>query len=170
MSDNEDISGRLDTGYEEDLGDSFEDDLGEEKDEFVSERNVFERAGRQDPFAEMFSKEEPSDSREHILWVKQLSKKERFFYTLREVVNECSETIEKIDAKVLVEKIKNVDGLQYKNSWGIVLGYLATNGGQRLEKRRVLSVIEKVPETIKKEFGIEKPDIIRYARYWSLYL
>jgi ribosomal protein S18 acetylase RimI-like enzyme len=160
--------------YEDDIdfgGEDEDDDRGDMEEETqYHERNVMERVSIEDPFSELFEKPEPADEKEHKFWVKSLTKRERFFFVLREVINDCQEKIERVDKKLIVEKVKNLDGIQYKNPWGFILGYLASKGGQKLSKLRVKDIISKVPPDVSKEYGIQPADVVRYARFWNLYL
>jgi len=152
-----------------------QDSLSEYEEEgqtYGAERNAYERAGSEDPFAVIFEKPEPSEDKEHKKWVKNLNKRERFYYTIKsEVLPECEEIFpEKINKQMLIDKSTDLPGLEYRNPWAFVLGFMASQGGRKLDKAKILDIINKVPEPIKEKYGIAPADIVRYARYWSKFI
>ena len=70
--------------------------------------------------------------------------------------------------EILLSKVGNITNVQYKNPSAYILGYLALNKGQ-IDKKRVKHIFNSVLPDFKEE-GVTPPDVIRYARYWSLFL
>ena len=78
----------------------------------------------------------------------------------------------KIDETVLQDQINKDNSTvnfkyKYINPTAFVLGFIASNKGIKMTKKSVNDTflsIEDLTQELKD--GIEKPDIIRYARYW----
>lgn len=158
---------------DDDFDDVADDILSDaDEPEFKAERSAYERSGVEDPFSSVFSKPEPTDEKEHITWVKGLNKRERFYYILKtKAIPQIEEAFPgQINKQLLVDKTMDLDGLEYKNPWAFLLGFIASQGGQKLDKQKVLGVISKVPISISSAHGITPPDIIRYSRYWSKFI
>jgi len=156
-----------DSDYEEEYNSGSDDGP-----QYAAERSAYERTGKEDPFTVVFDKPEPSEKKEHDKWVRGLSKRERFYYTIRtEVIPEIEDIFPgQITKQVLVDKTLDLVGLEYRNPWAFVLGFIASGGGRRLEKAEILNTLAKTPVAIKEKYGITPPDVIRYARYWVRFI
>lgn len=158
---------------DENYDDEQDQEIDEQEDsnsdyEVQAERGAWDRTSHEDPFIAVFDKPEPSDEKEHLKWVRNLSKKERFYYTIRsEVLPEVEEKFrEKIDKKFLVEKTMDLVGLEYKNPWAFVLGFIS----RKLSRVKVQDTFDRTPQHIKEQYGITRADIVRYARYWNKFI
>lgn len=60
-----------------------------------------------------------------------------------------------------VNRIKNIEHI---NPAGYLVGYYTTIGGRKINTIRVNEVFSMLNHF--SEYGMEKPDIIRYTRYW----
>ncbi len=165
------------------MGD-FYDFEGEEK-TYGQERNVFDRITYRDIYSEFMSAPTIIDEKKRSREI--LSPEDQFLNNVRNFCREINED-EKLRLKIsqkdninLAEKSRLVTNIRYKNYVGYVLGYLASEQGKNIKKDTVLKIIkifvptdkDKDLSTVKnmvKSAGIIGEDIIRYARYWNLYL
>lgn len=100
------------------------------------------------------------------------SPKDRFIFQAdgfsRRINDENIFNISEQDRVVMFEKLSLVNDIQYKNPIAYVLGYLASLGKRKLDPKVVKDVISKLPQI--QEDGIYPPDVVRYARLWSIFL
>jgi hypothetical protein len=67
------------------------------------------------------------------------------------------------DIGYMIEKSKEMTYVEFKNAEAYVLGYVASNGGTRIDKPSVNIVFNKLLSSFP---SISKEDVIRYARLW----
>ena len=60
-----------------------------------------------------------------------------------------------------IPKLKNP---QYINPLGYILGYMATNGGEGMDKSQINKTLAYIPRL--KNYGFTEPDLIRYVNLW----
>jgi hypothetical protein len=144
----------------------------EEADNLRSEVKAFERAGQSGKLAELLSStvsgKDKKGGREAI------SLEDRFLINVdsisRKLNSEEITNLTENDINIMLEKSQFILGLKYKNPTAYILGYIASKGGTNLDPVNVKFVINKILPKIDKDAGIEPPDVVRYARYWKLYL
>jgi hypothetical protein len=64
----------------------------------------------------------------------------------------------------LCEKADTLEKVKYLNPMAFILGYLATNGGQQMDKKKIMNVLNNL--SVIDDETITKPDVVRYSRYW----
>lgn len=139
-------------------------------DTFQDEVKARERSGG-DPFSLYLStaNADPRKKDQRIL-----SQEDKFIVGMRNLYyrmkDEGIETVSLEDIKVMLEKTKQIPGLRFKNPTAYILGYIASQGGKTLEPEDINHVAEDILPQIDKTGGITKPDIVRYARYWFMFL
>jgi hypothetical protein len=145
-----------DYGYDFEGGDDdFEQDYEyEEEQEFKEERGAFERAGAA-----------------YLIGVglKYVTNPIEKFKIIVDAVYNKIKSIAGIgegDLKVMMDKVSNINQVQYKNPPAYVLGYIASKGGREITKERLNLAESLIPEMSTKEDVITPPDIIRYAVFW----
>lgn len=72
--------------------------------------------------------------------------------------------IGKSDLDTLIGRVHKIKNVEYKNATAYVLGFIASNRGKGIDMNKLkqtFEVIKYLPEG-----GVEKPDIIRYAKFW----
>lgn len=65
----------------------------------------------------------------------------------------------------MVETARMLNVVKHKNAASYVLGFLASHGGGKIDKKGVDFVIAKVLPHVQEEHVLP-PDVIRYARLW----
>uniref|UniRef100_A0A6C0CZN2 Uncharacterized protein n=1 Tax=viral metagenome TaxID=1070528 RepID=A0A6C0CZN2_9ZZZZ len=70
------------------------------------------------------------------------------------------------DIKEMIEYAANIHNIQYKNPTAYILGYIATNGGKNIDKKKVDYLIKNVLDITMDRSSVTPPDIIRYSRFW----
>ena len=74
--------------------------------------------------------------------------------------------LNKNDIKILLEKVSTIKekgfNIAFINPSAYILGYIASEGGARIEKGGVKYVFEKVLKLVD---YVSQPDVIRYARF-----
>jgi hypothetical protein len=76
------------------------------------------------------------------------------------------------DKDLIIEKTTYLGKLRYRNPFAYALGYIASNAGKDITKKsvdRALKIL-KQEKNLREEYGVEVPDVIRYARVWKLLL
>ena len=68
--------------------------------------------------------------------------------------------------RMILEKVLQLQDVEYKNATAYVLGYVATEGGQKLTSKGFKWVVNKLLPHVEDKSVLE-PDIIRYARLWE---
>ena len=155
MSDNDD---------DDDWNSSGEDEYEEEDEEEIQyepEINVFERVGLP---GDMFGIN-PLTMAEKIA----MSPLDKFKMDVRIVARQLDSwdiDISNDDIIKMIETAVKVDKVEHKNPTAYVLGFLASNGGRKLDHKLFKYVVDQVID--KTEKGNVKPaDVIRYARLWE---
>jgi hypothetical protein len=69
----------------------------------------------------------------------------------------------------MLDKIPSIAAVRYKNPTAYILGFLASRGGRVMDRDKVVDIITNVLPLIG-DSGVEGPDVVRYARYWTMYL
>lgn len=70
----------------------------------------------------------------------------------------------KSDLETMIGKVHKIKNIEYKNATAYVLGFIASNRGKNIDinkLKQTFNVIKFLPEG-----GVERPDIIRYAKFW----
>lgn len=115
---------------------------------------------------------------------RETSPEDRFLITMDAIARSLNDTIKSIPGasgkgmglgedsfRELLSKAITVPNLRFKNPTAFILGYIASSGGKGdLQVEKVRFVIDKILPKIPQGSGIEPPDVVRYARYWRLYL
>lgn len=65
----------------------------------------------------------------------------------------------------MIETSRKLNAVKHKHSAAYVLGFLASNGGIKIDKKGLNFVFKKALPHISDE-SVLKPDVIRYARLW----
>jgi Family of unknown function (DUF5770) len=140
--------------------------MDEDDYDFQMEAKAYERTGPSGKLAELLSGQTKDKRKE--------SPTDRFLIAVDAISREFeSNGIAKIsdsDITKMLEKSQDISDIKYKNPTCWILGYLASSGGSSLDKKRVLKVIDDILPQISKSDGVEAPDVIRYARFWRLFL
>lgn len=141
-------------------------DIGGE-DEYGIEAKAFERASLGGKLAELMTSTLTDKKKGER---NKLTPEDRFLIGVdaecRRLTEE-GEVLTQDDIDNMLEKSQSLKGLKYKNVSAYILGYIASNGGKSLEKKKVMRVLNDVLPMLKKTSGVEKPDVIRYARLWT---
>ena len=155
----------------DDYEDFFADD---QRDNYQAEAKAFERVGGGGKLAELLDSPDTLEKMEGKEGRVILSPKDRFLISTdalcRRLHSEHVATLTEQDITKILTSATLLRDLQYKNYVGFVLGYLASKGGEELNPITVKNVIDNVLPVIGSEGGITPPDIIRYGRYWKIYL
>jgi len=69
------------------------------------------------------------------------------------------------DVTYILESIVKLDKPEYKNATGYILGYIVSGGGNKINKKKLLEVIELLTDFLEDK-SVQAPDIIRYSRLW----
>jgi len=139
---------------------------------YKAEINVYERCGMPGPAAAFFgstiSGGDFGDLQRKINRMVQ-DPVERFAVYVDAISRNLNSNrdIEIVDNDIIemLTHIKDIKDVQYKNPSAYILGYLATNGGRKMDKSTVKNVIEKILPQVSGG-SVEPADIIRYSRLW----
>jgi hypothetical protein len=153
----------------------FEQDIEEgeegEEDNMKAELKAFERASTTNPLLELVSTSTRIDDKQRG---KPNAPTDRFYINAYKVISTINDNsslkISNNDMTVMAEKSLVIHDLEYKNPAGYVLGFLASSGGRKMSEKNINFVIEELLPIVGKDYGITPPDVIRYARYWTLVL
>jgi len=149
----------------------FEDDYGDV--EYKAEADAYERTGPGGKLAEMVSGAMLGDMQKSLAR-EAISPEDRFLIftdaIARRINADHIATVSEADITILLEKTVQIPGLRYKNPVAYIMGFLASKGGQKLERETVLYVIDHILPRMGDEGGVTAPDVIRYARYWHKFL
>jgi len=69
------------------------------------------------------------------------------------------------DVNQLIEIADIINEPQYKNPSAYVLGYIASQGGQNINKRNVNMVFKNILKEVSDK-SVKEEDVLRYARLW----
>jgi len=80
-------------------------------------------------------------------------------------------TLSTSDINNMLLKAENISHIDFKSPSSYVLGFIASNGGVRINERSVENVFKSLLPYINndstKEYDfVKEPDVIRYARFW----
>ncbi len=70
------------------------------------------------------------------------------------------------DIENMLSKVESLQYISFKNPSAYIAGYLASGGGKNITEASVNYCFTRVLPLIELEAGIQRPDIIRYARLW----
>lgn len=160
------------TNYEDDNDkDELEQDYDAENDDeadYQAEAKAFERVGPGGRMSELLQ----STSGDQKLSNPSMSQEDRFIILVdakaREINSQRIAVISDADIEILRNSTQKISGLKYKNYLAYILGYLASSGGR--DMKNVKNVIQKILPKLHKEAGVYPEDVVRYARYWNLFL
>jgi hypothetical protein len=153
--------------------DNYEDEFDEE-DPFKNEIGAYDRAGIGIDIGNYLGGARNTEGKVDIT-----SGSDRFIFNLDGFCKKLPElgdeksffTITQEDLKILLETTKKIVNLKDKNYVAYVLGYLAKNKTpdglfNKNNLKKIFAIIPKLNGV----GGITEPDVIRYARYWDLFL
>jgi hypothetical protein len=137
-----------------------EDYENEDNIQMEGEVNAFERVGLRNDF--------------NMIDLENLDKKnklkktplERFYETTNAICQQLFDKnkLSEIDIKNILENIGKIDKPEYKNATGYILGYIVSNGGNKIIKKKLLDS-EDILDNLEDK-SVQIPDIIRYSRLW----
>jgi hypothetical protein len=150
--------------------DDDEDMLNEEEkayddgEEYRNERNAFERAGPADDLIGMFSDEN----------VRTRDPLELFRRKVRAISLQINDkfpgVLPRPDINNMLIKAETISHIDFKSPTAYVLGYIASNGGTKINEKSVdyvfKNIIPFVNDPVKESDFVKEPDVIRYARFW----
>tara|TARA_B110001450_G_C17466513_1_gene418433 strand:- start:37 stop:444 length:408 start_codon:yes stop_codon:yes gene_type:complete len=70
------------------------------------------------------------------------------------------------DIENMMSKAESLQYISFKNPSAYIAGYIASSGGKNITETSVTYCFTKVLPLIELEGGVQRPDIIRYARLW----
>ena len=70
------------------------------------------------------------------------------------------------DIENMVSKVESLQYIGFKNPSAYIAGYIASGGGKNITETSVNYSFTRVLPLIELEGGVQRPDIIRYARLW----
>lgn len=70
------------------------------------------------------------------------------------------------DIENMMSKAESLQYISFKNPSAYIAGYIASNGGKNITETDVTYCFSKVLPLIELDGGVQRPDIIRYARLW----
>lgn len=153
-----------------DLGDDYDEKTMDDEPQFVMEAKAFERvggSGRLSEFLEYSSMTEMGKKGREVIPLE-----DRFLITVDALCRQFNEDgiagITENDINDILEKAKSTPERKYKNPATFILGYIASSNGKN--DKKIPFVLETILPKLSKEFGIEPADVVRYTRYWNLYL
>lgn len=137
-------------------------DDGEE--EYKDERTAFERSGPGGDLIGMFSDEN----------IRTRDPLELFRRKVRAISLQINENfpgvLPKADINVMLVKAEKISHIDFKSPTSYVLGYIASNGGTKINEKSVDYVFKNIIPFVnvpsKESDFVKEPDVIRYARFW----
>jgi len=92
---------------------------------------------------------------------------ERFYESVNAI---CLQLLEKNklsqgEVTFILESIIKLDKPEYKNASGYILGYIVSEGGNKINKNKLLEAIDLTTDFLEDK-SLQAPDIIRYSRLW----
>ncbi len=129
--------------------------------EFGQERNVFERVGIRNDLIDIDIDKKKSRTQKTPI--------ERFVENVNAIALDLMNSLNIIsegDIKIILESIRLIENPEYKNPSAYILGYIATNGGNKIEKRSLKETFEIIEEGKIEDSSVTQPDVIRYCRLW----
>lgn len=166
-----------DSYEEQDYGYGDDDNYGDEDkgdDMYQTEIGAYERVGQAGQLHDLLSGATTITDMQNKLRNVNLSPRDRFIIYVdaisRRLDSEGVVNLSEADINKILEKTKLISNLEYKNPVAYILGYIATKGGTKMDRTKIMSVIEKTLPKLGDEGGILPPDVIRYSRFWVLNL
>ena len=141
-----------------------EDDYVQEQEfeqEFGQEVNVFERVGIRNEFIDINIDTEKNRTQKTPI--------ERFVENINAIILDLmhkSNIFYDKDITLILESISLLDNPSYKNPTAFILGYFATNGGNKIDKNKLKKTFDIIKNKEILDTSITPPDIIRYCRLW----
>ena len=99
---------------------------------------------------------------------KKFDAKGHFKQTVNAIYNQLREDrigLSGEDLNRLIEIVDILDKVQYKNATGYILGYIASNGGENINKQNLNNVFKNILKTVSDK-SVGQEDVLRYARLW----
>ena len=151
--------------------DDYGDDYGNNDDaDFQMEAKAYERAGPSGKLDELLSKNYDKKKGGRDIH----SQIDRFLInvdaTSRMLNEEGLLSISQADIDTMLEKTVDIPNAKYKNPLAYILSYEITKGGTSFEKKDFDSMVKKVLKEVGKERGVEPEDLVRYCRFWTIYV
>ena len=137
-----------------------EDDYVQEQ-EFGQERNVFERVGIRNDFIDIDIDRKKSRTQKTPI--------ERFVENTNAISLDLMNSLNILsdaDIKIILESIRLVDNPEYKNPTGFILGYFATNGGNKIDKKKLKKTFDIIEDEKIVDTTVSQADVVRYCRLW----
>jgi hypothetical protein len=72
------------------------------------------------------------------------------------------------DIVEMIEHVRNIKNVEYKNPVGYILGYIASRGGYSINEKAVENIFVNVLPVVNNMSRVTEPDVIRYARLWLI--
>lgn len=143
----------------------------DESKNFQAEVDAYDRVGPSGRLAELLSTTVTDMNR---LGQENIPPEDRFLIMVdavsRRLNTDGIANISQNDIDTMLEKTQIIPEIKYKNVFAYILGFLASNGGSKMDQTNVMYVLNTVLPKLDGEGGVEKPDVIRYARYWMKFL
>lgn len=149
---------------EEDIVIEDENAFDYTEEEYKPERNINERVGLADELIGLFSNEN----------IKTRDPLELFRRKVRaislNIKEEFKGVISQKDINKIIINAENIKYVDFKNPYGYVLGYIASSGGNKIDKKNVEYIFNNILPFINSESEnfVKQPDVIRYAKFWLL--
>ena len=75
--------------------------------------------------------------------------------------------LEERDINTMISYADKLEYIHFKNPSAYILGYIASASGRNILESRVNYCFTKVLPLVELDAGLQRPDIIRYARLWT---
>lgn len=99
---------------------------------------------------------------------KKFDAKGHFKQTVNAIYNQLREErmgLSGEDLNKLIELVDILDKPQYKNPTAYVLGYMASNGGESINKQNFNNILKTALKSVSDK-SVQSEDVLRYARLW----
>lgn len=161
--------------YEEKGGDPFgneyEDNVYESRQpEFGDERGAYDRVGTTSKLSQVLEGVTSLNVLQGKSGREIISQEDRFKINVNAISRNLSDEglveLTETDINEMLERTVLVPNLKYKNPTAYILGFIVTNGGVDIDKKKFdrvkRKVLPKIPDS-----GVEPEDVIRYSRFWK---
>lgn len=143
------------------------DELGAGEVSYQAEIGLFERAGPEiDPLIRRRIDGQPMTRAERAMQ----DPLERFVTAVdarsRELASQPTVQLNERQIAAMRTQARGIANVGYKNVTAYILGFLASNEGQRMDKESFDRVMQSVYPYVEDKKAITPPDIVRYARLW----
>lgn len=71
------------------------------------------------------------------------------------------------DIEIMISMVDSLQYVSFKNPSAYIAGYIASGAGRNISETSVNYCFTKVLPLIQLDGGVQRPDIIRYARLWT---